>query len=90
MGWNPIGVKEHYTVKGAGGDGESEKKLDCGRVAVVTFLPVIIGIAIHTMARHPGVLELAKSLVMGIWDMLCNIANAFGDFMEYVKRQRSS
>ena len=88
--WNPIGGRKHSTVKDYGRDRESEKKLAPGRVAAVVFLLVIIGAATFLLASNPGVLELAKSLVMGIWDMLCNIANAFSDFIEYVKHQRSS
>ena len=87
---NPIGGRKHYTVKGYGGDRESEKKLDRCRDAMVVFALVIIGIAIYLLESDLGILEVAKSVVIGIWDMLCDIANACGDFIEYVKHIRSS
>jgi hypothetical protein len=83
--WNPMGGKEHNTVKGYGEDSESEKELQLGRVTAVFFLLMIIGTAIYSLARHPDVLALVKSLVMAIWEMLCNIANACSDFIEYLK-----
>jgi len=89
-GWNPLEGRRYDTIKDYGADRESENKLDRGRVAAVAFGLALVGIAIYLVESHPSILQAAKSLVMGIWDMLCAIANAFTDFIEYVKRQRSS
>jgi len=86
-GWNPIGGRKHYTVKDYGGEKESEKKLHSVHVTAVVLLLVIIGAATFLLAINPGVLELAKSLLIGIGDMLRNIAEACSDFVEYVKHQ---
>ena len=85
-GWNPMKGRELDTVKGYGGNKEPQKKISGVRVAIVVFALAIIGIAIC----FPASRELAKSLAIGIWDMLCNIANACSDFIEYVKHQRST
>ncbi len=88
-GWYPIGGRKGFTVKGSGGDAEPENKLDPVHIAILIFVLAIIGIAIYLLVRYPGILEAAKSLFMAIWDMLCSIADAFSDFIEYIKHQRS-
>ncbi len=89
-GWNPIEGRRYSTIKDYGGDREPENKLDRLRVAAVVLALAAIGIAIYLLVSHPSILQGAKSLAMSIWDMLCAIANAFSDFIEYVKHQRSS
>jgi hypothetical protein len=89
-GWNPIGGRKHRTVEDYGGNGKSEKKSDGVRVAIVALLLAIIGTASYLLATYPGVPGLAKDLVMGIWGMLRDMGNAIGDFIEFVKQQRSN
>ncbi len=89
-GWHPIGGKGHNAAKDYDGDRESENRLDRDRVAVAVFLLVIIGIAIYSLVSNPGVRELAKSLVTGVWEMLYSIGHACSDFVKYVQHQRTS
>jgi len=69
---------------------EPGKKLSPDRVIVVVLALAIIGVLAYSLATRSGVFWFAKSLVMNLWDMLCDIANACSDFIKYVIQQRSN
>ena len=61
-------------------------------LALASTAGIGIAICLLEMGHHgafDSIFYVPKSLAMGIWTMLCDMANACSDFIGFVKRQSS-
>ena len=59
-----------------------------GPLIAILVLALLLGVAWHYGIITSTTLVL-KDLAVGIWNMLCSIATAVGDFLQYLLGQRS-
>jgi hypothetical protein len=59
------------------------------KARVLAFLVIVL---IFVLAWQNGIIASAalvlRTVAMGIWDMLCDVGSACGDFLKYVSMQR--
>ncbi len=67
---------------------EAQKASSRRRWIALLVIAFLIG-----MAWHYGIITsaalLLKQLAVAIWNMLCDMADAVGDFLQYISRERS-